>query len=277
MRDNCSRNSFDTTSLCGLPLSSLTTEEYEIFLIEHLLESKRKKANQGAENKNAANLKSAKNLPMLITYINAHCLNLSFENKAYRDTLLKCDLLYADGQAVVWASAISDKRLPERVNAGDFILDFFRRCANKDIKVFLLGSYQEVIINACKNFSEKIHGLKIVGIHNGFFSEDDNENILAEINSSGADLLIVGMSAPRQEIWSCANLDRLNVGAVWCVGALFEYYSGIRKRCPVWMRKAGLEWLFRLALEPGRLWRRYLIGNILFIVRILKWRLTKKK
>jgi N-acetylglucosaminyldiphosphoundecaprenol N-acetyl-beta-D-mannosaminyltransferase len=96
--------------------------------------------------------------------------------------------------------------------------------------------------------------------------------VVAEINAARPDLLIIGMGVPRQERWLWAHWEQLEVPVAWCVGATFDYYAAEFPRAPVWMRRAGLEWLFRLALEPRRLWRRYLIGNPRFVWRVLRRR-----
>ncbi len=216
------------------------------------------------------------NKPKFITYLNAHCFNVSETDKEYHAILKKSDLLYADGQSVVWASGLFGNKLSERVNAGDFILNFFHICSEKKIKIYLLGGKEEIINSAVNNFKNIIKDLPLTGFRNGFFKKEENETIINNINNADPDILIIGMGVPCQEKWLAENIDKINVKVAWCVGALFEYFSGYRKRAPVWMRKIGLEWLFRLALEPSRLWKRYLVGNLLFVMRVFKWAMKKK-
>ena len=213
--------------------------------------------------------------PTSITYVNAHCINMSFKDEEYRRILGKADAVYADGQAIVWAARMLGTPLPERINAGDFLIDFLRRCAGEDFKVFLLGSYEDVADKIAQRLQEKVPELQIAGVHHGFLQDSEGDEIVRIINDSGADILLVGMGIPRQEKWVAVNREKLEAPVVWCVGALFEYFSGYRARAPRWMRRCGLEWLFRLVLEPRRLWHRYLVGNTAFILRVLRYKFRK--
>jgi N-acetylglucosaminyldiphosphoundecaprenol N-acetyl-beta-D-mannosaminyltransferase len=208
--------------------------------------------------------------PLTITYLNAHCSNLAARDAEYRAILGRCDLVYADGQAVVWAARRLGAPVPERVNAGDFILDFCRACARKGLRLYLLGCEGGLAEKAARCWQTSVPGLAIAGTHHGFFDEPEEEAVAQAIRAARPDVLLVGMSAPRQEKWMARWAPSLGVPVVWCVGALFEYSSGARRRAPRWLRRAGLEWLFRLALEPGRLWRRYLLGNLVFLRRLFR-------
>ncbi len=208
--------------------------------------------------------------PFRITYLNAHCSNLSARDTDYRGVVNRCELVYADGQAVVWASRRLGRPVPERVNAGDFILDFCRACAEKKRRIFLLGGAEGMAENAARAWREAVPGLEIAGVRPGYFKREDEEVLAEAIREASPDVILAGMSAPRQELWMDRWAGRLDVPVVWCVGALFEYYSSVRARAPRWMRRAGLEWLFRLCLEPRRLWRRYLVGNVVFVRRVLR-------
>ena len=207
-----------------------------------------------------------------ITYLNAHCSNLSASHAAYRVALKSCSLVYADGKGVVWAARFLGQPVPERVNAGDFIEDFLRACAGKGLSIFLLGCADGIAQRAAAHWQARVPGLEIAGTHHGYFGGGDEETVAAAINASEPDIVLVGMSAPVQELWMERWAPRLDAPVVWCVGALFEYFSGVRRRAPRWVRRIGMEWLFRLVLEPGRLWKRYLVGNAVFAARVLKAR-----
>jgi N-acetylglucosaminyldiphosphoundecaprenol N-acetyl-beta-D-mannosaminyltransferase len=234
----------------GVPLCFLTTGEFIECLISETL------ARRGKPN--------AK--PFFVTYLNAACSNISAHDEEYRRILHKADIVYADGQAIVWASRWLKAGVPERVNAADFFLEFCKRAADENLSLYLLGSALGVAPGAASRFVSEVPHLNICGADSGYFTDD--EEVLERIRNASPDILIVGMGVPRQEKWVFRNIDKLDARSVWCVGALFEYYSGYRLRAPVWMRKAGLEWLFRLVLEPKRLWRRYLIGNAVFLWRV---------
>jgi len=205
-----------------------------------------------------------------ICYVNAANFNLAADDNRYADVLRSADLVYADGQSVVWAARYLGCPLPERVNAGDFLDRFAELCARENLSLYLLGSRPPVAERAAQNLAARCPGLRIVGARHGYFDPAELSAIVAEINYLAPNVLLIGMGAPRQEFWTADLFDRLHVGVAWCVGALFEYVAGQTPRAPVWMRKVGLEWLFRLAVEPRRLWRRYLVGNWRFLWRV--WR-----
>lgn len=211
-----------------------------------------------------------------ITYLNAHCANVYFKDKQYADIVDKADLVYADGQAVVWAARFLGQPLPERVNAGDFFLKFLKRCAREKKSVYFLGSYPRVVDKLQKKLLQIIPDLKIAGFHHGFFKNEESQEIIENIKKSGASFVLTGMGVPLQEKFAWNHLMKSRCPVIWCVGALFEYYAGETPRAPVWMRKAGLEWLFRLLVEPKRMWKRYIIGNIIFIFRTLHFKYFRK-
>ncbi len=209
---------------------------------------------------------------MRVTYVNAMGVNGAADDEEYRRCLRSADLVYADGQAIVWAARRLGHRVPERVNAGDFFPDFFGRCAEADLSVFLLGSPEGRAEAAAKIFTDAAPGLRVVGTHHGYLTPELTPGVIETINAARPAILILGMGVPHQERWLWANWERLEVPVAWCVGATFDYFAGAVPRAPRWMRHAGLEWLFRLALEPRRLWRRYLIGNPRFLWRVLRRR-----
>ncbi|MBZ0256619.1 exopolysaccharide biosynthesis polyprenyl glycosylphosphotransferase [bacterium] len=206
--------------------------------------------------------------PHQISYLNADCLNKCWSDRAYRETIAASDLVYADGMGVVWASRLFGHPLPERLNANDLLPEFCRRAEAKGHRIFLLGGEPGVAERAAEDFQRKHPKLQIAGHHHGFFTDEEEAEVIAQIREANADILIVGMGAPKQELWIQKHLAELNVPAAWGVGGLLDYTAKGIKRAPVWMRKAGMEWFWRLCLEPGRLWKRYLLGNILFTFRV---------
>ncbi len=214
---------------------------------------------------------------MWISYLNAHTSNLAATDSLYQKILQGCDLVYADGQAVVWAARVMGMAMPERVNAGDFIIDFCRALAQKNLRIFLIGGQSNIAQLAGANWQEKVPALQIAGTRDGYFSEQDSSQVIEEIRQAKPDVLLIGMGAPRQErfMQTCTNAG-LDTPVIWCVGALFEYFTPQRKRAPRWVCRIGLEWLFRLVQEPRRLTYRYLIGNPRFIARVLRAKFAKK-
>jgi exopolysaccharide biosynthesis polyprenyl glycosylphosphotransferase len=203
-----------------------------------------------------------------IAYVNIDCLNIAQADKSYARILRDADLVYPDGMGVVFASWIFGRPLKERVNAGDLLPEFCRMCVKRGYRIYILGGDEGVASSAAENLCRDFPGLRIVGTHTGFFEDSDSEAIISDINACEVDVLMVGMGAPRQENWIRRHKDKIEVPVAWGVGALFDYYSLKLPRAPVWMRKIGLEWLFRLIVEPRRLWKRYLLGNFLFTFRV---------
>jgi len=205
--------------------------------------------------------------PHHIAYVNVDCINKSRGDPEYKDILESADLIYPDGMAVVWASRLTSRPLAERVTAADFLPDLCRLCAEGNFSLYFLGGEEGVSQKAAETMKDIVPGVKIVGHHKGYFERDEEEEVIRDIKEKRPDILLVGFGVPTQEKWLRKHIDSLNVPVLWGVGALFDYYAGKVKRAPKWMREKGLEWLFRLIMEPSRLWKRYLIGNLAFISR----------
>lgn len=234
----------------GTNLNNISTSEFVDFVISHAKIKKK----------------------IFITYLNAHCANHYFKDKEYADIIDKADVVYADGMGIVYASKYLGTPLKERVNAGDFFIDFCKRCEKEGLSLYFLGTKSRFLKRAKENIQEKVAGVKIVGTHDGYFSKEESNEIVDNINSLKPDILVIGMGIPYQEKWLSENFEKLDVPICWCVGALFDYFGGEFFRAPVLMRKLGLEWLFRLILEPRRMWKRYMIGNFTFINRVIEYK-----
>ncbi|MBN1902759.1 WecB/TagA/CpsF family glycosyltransferase [Candidatus Sumerlaeota bacterium] len=211
----------------------------------------------------------------LITYLNAHCVNIYFRDKEYADIIQSADLVYADGQSVVWASRLLGEGLPERISAGDFMTGFCVSCVRNGVSLYFLGSSEAVAERAASAFREQYPGLEIAGTHQGFFTGEQIPEILDEIKKVSPDILLLGMGAPLQEKFARKYAGEIEAPVIWCVGALFEYFAKVTPHAPLFMRRAGLEWLFRLITNPRRFWKRYFIGNATFALTTLR-RLFKK-
>ena len=205
-------------------------------------------------------------------YANAHTVNLAWRDERFRNVLAGCDLLYADGASVVWASRWSEVSLAERMTGVDIFPSFARCCADRGLSIFLLGGRAGVAAQAAKRLCAEITALKIAGTHHGYFDDQESDRIVHLINAAKPDVLVAGMSSPRQEYWLAENRDRLKAPVRWCVGALFDYLAGVEPRAPAWLCRAGGEWFFRLLVDPAGKWRRYVIGNPLFVWNALRWR-----
>jgi exopolysaccharide biosynthesis WecB/TagA/CpsF family protein len=211
--------------------------------------------------------------PTSLAFVNADCLNIAHVNSAYARVLSRQHNVFADGVGVKLAAKMNNVDIRANVNGTDMFPLLCKAAAEHGLRIYLLGGMPGVAAQAAENMSRDIPGLRIVGTHHGYFSADEEAHIVDEINASGATILLVGLGAPRQEMWIHRNLCRLAPAVSIGVGGLFDYYSGRLQRAPVLMRKCSLEWLWRLILEPRRLARRYLIGNLLFVMRCLNDRL----
>lgn len=189
-----------------------------------------------------------------------------------RSIMLNADMLTADGAGVVLASKILGNRLPEKVSGFDLVCQLFKAYAHKGIRCFLLGSAPGVAQEAAKNISANYPGLIVAGWQDGYFSEEQDEEVTNTINASNADILLVALGAPKQEKWIFNHKDRLNVKVCIGVGGTLDILSGKKKLAPDFFRRHGLEWLYRLCMEPKRAVRMLDLPR--FMIRVIWARLT---
>ena len=188
---------------------------------------------------------------LLINTINAHSYNTALKDPLFANALIKGDALIPDGASIVkvckWLKMQSQPR--ERIAGWDLFVFEMNRLNEKGGRCMFMGSSENVLA----------------------FSQEDNVAIVAAINEANPDLLWIGMTAPKQEKWIYSNWQKLNIHChVGTVGAVFDFYAGTTERAPLWWQQHSLEWLYRLIKEPKRMWRRYLIGNVLFLWNICK-------
>lgn len=209
-----------------------------------------------------------------IGYANAHTLNMAARDAAYRAMLRGMDLIYCDGAGVTLAARLLGQRLPGRMTGADWIEELAGSCADRNLKPFFLGSRPGVAEIAAARLQSRHVGLALAGTFHGFLADPEAcAQAIRAINTAKPDLLLVGMGSPLQERWVAEHRDELEVPVVWVVGALFDFLAGGLRRGPRILLDHGFEWLARLVVEPKRLWRRYLLGNPLFILRVLRQRL----
>lgn len=206
-----------------------------------------------------------------VHYANAHTANLAMANALFHQTLRDCDLLYADGASIVWASRWSRQQLPERMTSADYFPVFAQNCADTGLSLYLLGGRPGVADAAAQHLCRTIPDLRIAGLHHGYFDDAQSETVIETINASRPDVLIVGLSSPRQEYWVSRHAATLAPPVRWCVGALLDYLAGHERRAPSWLCSLGGEWLFRLLADPAGKWQRYLLGNPIFVWNTLAW------
>lgn len=206
-----------------------------------------------------------------VMYANVHVLNAAYRDPELRRILNQADLVYCDGAGVKLGARLLGHHLPERMTGADWIHPLCALCQERGFSLYLLGGEPGVAALAAEKLQARYAGLKIAGAHHGHYDHCDPENdqVIAEINALRPDVLLVGLGTPLQEKWIARHFERLDVPVVWAVGALADFVSGKVPRAPRWMLDHGLEWLYRLWVEPKRLWKRYVVGNPLFIGRVL--------
>jgi N-acetylglucosaminyldiphosphoundecaprenol N-acetyl-beta-D-mannosaminyltransferase len=175
------------------------------------------------------------------------------------------DLRLADGAAILWAARLAGVRLPERVTGIDLMEGLVERAAATGLSVFFLGARRPVVERLVHLYRKRYPKLKIAGFQDGYFGADDHVPLVERIRASGADLLFVGMPTPFKETWAEHHRDRLGVPVILGVGGSFDVIAGFIPRAPRILQRAGLEWFWRLLCEPRRLWKRYLVGNTVFL------------
>jgi N-acetylglucosaminyldiphosphoundecaprenol N-acetyl-beta-D-mannosaminyltransferase len=210
------------------------------------------------------------------SYVNVHAVNLAQQYPQFLSFLQTSLVNYCDGEGVRLGARILGTRLPERIVMTEWVEDVFRLAQERGFRIFLLGGSEEIVTRASRAMAVRYPQARISGHHHGFLTSEGSEHVVDTINRSGTDILIVGMGMPLQEEWIVEHFDRLNIRVALNAGSCFEYLAGAKRRCPRWMGEHGLEWLFRLIQEPGRLWKRYLLGNPLFLTRILRERVANR-
>ena len=226
---------------------------------------------------NKADLASLPEGKLLINTINAHSFNTAKKDALFADALTYGDVLIPDGVSIVkackWIKAKSQPK--ERIAGWDLFAFEMNKLEKKGGKVMFMGSSQKVLNLIVKRAAVDYPHLKVVTYSPPYkpeFSDEDNKAIIEAINAANPDLLWIGMKAPKQEKWTYSHWKELNIHChVGTIGAVFDFFAGTVERAPMWWQEHGLEWLYRLIKEPKRMWRRYIIGNTLFL-----WNMTKE-
>jgi N-acetylglucosaminyldiphosphoundecaprenol N-acetyl-beta-D-mannosaminyltransferase len=205
-----------------------------------------------------------------VMYVNAHVVNESRAVPELRRALETADLVYCDGYGVRLAARVLEVPVPHRMTGADWVWGMAAMCEMAGSSLYLLGSDPPVASDAAKRLQRWYPDLRIAGSHHGYFDLDSphNDRVIEDINAKQPDIVLVGMGTPKQELWIQRYGDRLDADVLWTVGALLDYIAGRVPRAPRWLADNGLEWIWRLAIEPHRMWRRYLLGNPKFLSRV---------
>jgi alpha-1,3-mannosyltransferase len=204
----------------------------------------------------------------VVAFANAHTLNVACRDENFRTVLCK-SLVLNDGVGVDIASLLLfGKPFPQNLNGTDFV-PFYLAQTRHRFRIFLLGGHPGIAERASAHFTRQYRQHQIAGWQHGYFAGEDEARIVAAIQQAKADVVLVALGNPRQELWLAQNLGATGARLGFAVGGLFDFVAGKSHRAPVWIQSARLEWAFRLLQEPARLSRRYLVGNPLFVLRII--------
>lgn len=212
----------------------------------------------------------------VVLNVNAHCLNLLYGDEDLRGFFAAADVVFCDGAGVRLAARMLGRRLPARITYADWLPRLAAFAARERLSLYFLGGRPGVAEEAARKLRDAHPGLDILGVRHGFFDHragsPENAAVVAGIRAARPDVLLLGLGMPLQERWLMENRHALRFGVALTGGAAFDYASGRLRRGPRLLTGNGLEWLARLLVEPRRLWRRYLLGNPLFLARVLRQR-----
>lgn len=218
---------------------------------------------------------------VLINTINAHSYNVARKDKLFAEALTKGDYLIPDGMSVVkackWLHAKSQPK--ERIAGADLFEFEMNKLNSKGGTAMFMGSSEKTLAKIVQQAAKVYPNLKVVTYSPPYkpeFNDEDNKAIINAINTANPDLLWIGMTAPKQEKWTYSHWNDLHIHChVGTIGAVFDFFAGNTKRAPQWWQEHGLEWLYRLIKEPRRMWRRYIIGNTVFLWHMLGEKFTR--
>lgn len=203
-----------------------------------------------------------------VCFVNAHCVNVAWRDDAYRERLHHAWRCYADGIGMKIAARVLARPLRDNVNGTDLFPRLCDRMAHLGTRIYLLGGEPGVTDELIRWLSSIYPSLPVAGHHHGFFGAKEESAVLEDIRQSGTEVLFVAMGVPRQDLWISQHREELPGLVALGVGGLFNFYSGRIPRAPHWMRRTGMEWVHRFWQEPARLWQRYWVGNVVFLVRV---------
>jgi N-acetylglucosaminyldiphosphoundecaprenol N-acetyl-beta-D-mannosaminyltransferase len=214
----------------------------------------------------------------MILNVNVNCMNLAYRNRALKEILNGSYLVFCDGDGIRLAAKALRLNIPEKITYNRWIWDLAKLSIKNAFSWYLIGSEESVIAKAVSVLNCHYPDLDIKGFHSGFFcSDSDLRKTIDEINRVSPDILIMGMGMPQQEFWLANHFKDLSINIALTGGAVFDYVSGKAKMTPDLFYKLKLEWLFRFICEPKRLFNRYIIGNPLFLIRLIDYHLFKIK
>ncbi len=215
---------------------------------------------------------SEKQLSSYVCFANVHMVIEAYQDKSFNEIINKADLVTPDGRPISLAIKLFDKINQERVAGMDLMPALLAEAEKRNKSVYFYGSTEDVLAKIRAKIHQDFPKLRIAGTYSPPFrplSEEEDQAVTQQINEVAPDLLFVSLGCPKQEKWMAAHIGNINA-CMLGVGQAFLTYTGLEKRLPKWARDWSLEWAYRLYLEPKRLWKRYLVGNSLFLFFVFK-------
>jgi len=215
--------------------------------------------------------------PQQVSFVNPYCVNVAAGHRGYRRVLGRAALVLPDGIGIKIGSDMLATPLKQNVNGTDLFPRLCELLQARGDSLFLLGGGPGVAQSVADEISRRWPGVRVAGVRDGFFAVADEGRVAEQVRESGADVLLVARGVPTQDLFIDRYLPLLGVKIAMGVGGLFDFVSGRIDRAPMWMRESGLEWVYRLLQEPGRMWQRYLVGNLTFLARVALQRLGLRR
>jgi N-acetylglucosaminyldiphosphoundecaprenol N-acetyl-beta-D-mannosaminyltransferase len=244
----------ESVTLLGIPVNNVTMTEAIDWMVERM---------------------SGELPPAQVAFVNADCANIAYKNEEYRTVLESSDFVLADGIGMKLAGKLLRQEIKQNVNGTDL---FPRLCAALEGTgrgIYFLGAQPGVVDRVAEWVQNNYPNVTISGTQHGYYENDEESAVIEKIRASGAGMIMIAFGAPRQDLWVARHLSEMGVPVAMGVGGLFDFYSGNKPRAPQWVREIGMEWVFRLAVEPQRLWKRYVVGNVIFLSRVIRERVSR--
>lgn len=207
-------------------------------------------------------------VPHQIVVVNAAKLVKARTDKLLRRIINQADLVGADGMPLVWISRLLGNPIPGRVNGTDLMEKLAAHAASKGHSIYFLGAKPEVVKEVVARFRRQYPNLRVAGYRDGYFTPEEETQVVEDIRKSGADIIFLAFGSPKKEKFVRRHLYNMNVPVVHGVGGSFDVVAGVTKRAPLWMQNWGLEWFYRFLQEPSRMWQRYLVTNTGFVLLV---------
>ncbi|MBU0518755.1 WecB/TagA/CpsF family glycosyltransferase [bacterium] len=207
-------------------------------------------------------------VPHQIVVVNVAKLVKARHDQILRRIINDADIVGADGMPLVWLSKYMGQPIAGRVNGTDLMGELVKKAAEKGHSIYFLGAKPDVVRKVVDSYTKLYPKLKVAGYRDGYFKSEEEDRVADEIRESGADIIFLAFGSPKKEKFVSKYLYRMGVPVVHGVGGSFDVVAGVTKRAPVWMQNWGLEWFYRFLQEPGRMWKRYLLTNLNFLLLV---------